>query len=348
MLLPPGFGMPFVPYSSFDATEAPRAGPAPGVLEYLYNNGGLNNQRMALLGLLLTALRDGAPIRLPYFHLKDQRTDRERVTAIGNVFELDRIHHFAAVHSLRIIDGAPGGGELGWNYFTAFPALALASSGRASFRLALDGAACLRPRLASHPEVLRLKEVLFGPLGFDMVVQLRIEADWQHHFETRVRPVHGEGGDSNAGFARIIAKVKRTFPDLRRVLATADEASMPGAKDAIRDHCRRHFGIELFWKTDFLPRPFLAQLTPLDRSIVDFELSVASPRFVGTTLSTFANMAAFQRLALTLQTVRGHYAYNTDAETMPERRDNGLCPPDTGPFAPNASDGLLEAEGRAL
>jgi hypothetical protein len=345
MLSPSRFGLPFVPYASFASDEAPRSAPLPGVLEYVYNNGGLNNQRMALLGLLLTALRDSTPVRLPYFHLKDQRTDSERVTPIGNVFDLDRIHHFAALHSLRVVQGAPAGNDLGWDYFRAFPAFVQAPASRASFRLALDGAACLQARLATHPEVLKLKEMLFRPGHIDTVVQLRIEADWQHHFQHRVRPVHGDGGDSNAGFARIIGKVRNTFPDLRRVLTTADEASMNDPKDVIREHCRRHFGIDLFWKTDFLPQRFLAELAPLDCSMIDFELSLASPRFVGTTLSTFANMAAFQKFAVTLRPVRGHYIYNSDAETVLERRDNGLCPPGTGPLEPNASDTLIAACG---
>ena len=52
---------------------------------------------------------------------------------------------------------------------------------------------------------------------------------------------------------QILAKVRKTFPDLGLAYVTSDEQSMPVFKDEIRAVSCGAFGIGLVWKSDLLP-----------------------------------------------------------------------------------------------
>ena len=72
-------------YDMVDARHAARAPDSTGVLGYWYNHGGLNNQKMALVGLILSGIRDRRPINLPYIYNKDLRTEQEHLVRLGHV-----------------------------------------------------------------------------------------------------------------------------------------------------------------------------------------------------------------------------------------------------------------------
>jgi hypothetical protein len=312
-------------YETMDAAAAPRTAGEPNTLGYLYNHGGLNNQKMAFLGLLLESIRQCQPVTLPYIYNKDQRTEAETLARFEDVFDPAPIAAFAAAHGVPITPGPPTGIRGGWDRFHAFNAELEHPSDSASFRILLDAAASLKPRITVTDGFRAFKEFAFGALCIDTAVQLRIEADWREHVAQALQPRLGDTEDNGIGFAEIMAKVRNTFPGLRMVYVTADEASMPAPKEEIRAACRDRFGLEPVWKTDLLPDAFRRRLTPLDLSLIDFEMAKACPRFVGLTTSTFANMLALEKLAETRQPVRGHYIYNHPGERVLERHDSGLA-----------------------
>src|ERR1700760_2521014 len=96
-------------YRLMEGLQAPKAEERPGVLGYLYNPGGLNNQKMALISLMLTGIREKAPVNLPYIRNFDQKTDKEYVIRIEEVFDLDKILDFGRRHELTILTDCPGG-----------------------------------------------------------------------------------------------------------------------------------------------------------------------------------------------------------------------------------------------
>src|SRR5580704_2379086 len=101
-------------YTMMDGGQAARAPDACGVQGYLYNHGGLNNQKMALIGLILSGIRDRQAINLPYIHNRDQTTDQEAVVRIEEIFDLDRILDFASLHDLTVLTQCPSGERGGW------------------------------------------------------------------------------------------------------------------------------------------------------------------------------------------------------------------------------------------
>jgi len=303
-------------------SQAATAPDRPGVLGYLYNRGGLNNQKMALISLMLTGLREKQAVNLPYIRNLDQRTELEYVVRIAEVFDLDRIFAFAGQHGLTVLADCPSGERGGWKYFESFHDWPKAAMDRRSLDTLLDAVASLRPRIASHPAFLQMRDFVRGTLGIDMVVQLRIEDDWREH-AVNLRRILGDSDDSGIGFAAILSKVKNTFPDLRMAYVTADEKSMSASKNEIRSVCRSRFGIDLIWKSDLMPAALIEQLSPLEQSLIDYEMAKCSPRFVGLTSSTFANLMALEKFAITRRPVRGHYIYNCPGDVVQERHDNG-------------------------
>ena len=327
-------------YAMMNGLEVERQPNPVGVQGYLYNHGGLNNQKMALIGLILSELKDGQAINLPYIYNRDQKTDVERVVRFEEIFDLGAVKSFAERHGLTVLAQSPSGERGGWNYFQRFQDDLNKAADRPALDVILDSVACLKPRIAFHPGFIQMRDFARRTLGIDTVVQLRIETDWQQHADVLRRSLR-DPEDNGLGFMQILAKIKHTFPDLRIAYATSDEPSLPAPKDEIRTICRQAFGIELLWKSDLLPVALQDQLTPLDLSMIDFEIARSSRRFIGLTSSTFANMLSIEKLAETRQPVRGHYIYNCPGDVVRERLDNGYTAAVRKALLPSRADALL-------
>jgi hypothetical protein len=311
-------------YDMVNAHRAARAPDSAGVLGYWYNHGGLNNQKMALIGLMLSGIGEKKAINLPYIYNKDLRTEQEFLVRLENVFDPVPIRDFAGRHGVTVQSACPSGQRGGWDYFSAFHGFMSNPRDRQALDTAFGAINSLKPRIASHRAFLDLKNLVFGSLGIDTVVQLRIESDWRDHFEHTLRPILGESEDNGIGFLKILSKVQNTFPDLKILYATSDENAMLSSKNEIREACRSRFGIELLWKSDLLDPSLSGHLTPLDLSLIDFEIAKYSRRFVGLTTSTFSNMLGIEKFASTGKPVTGHYIYNRLGDVVVERKDSGL------------------------
>ena len=300
---------------------------APGVLAYLYNHGGINNQKMALAGLLLKGIKSGNPVNLPFIYNRDQRTEEEYVIRLNDVFEVDRILEVAERHGVVVLTEQPCGERNGWDYFGEFSDALVQAPNPQALDVILDVVASLKPRIVSSAGFIRMDAFVRQSLGIDIVVQLRIEADWRGH-SAEIRKLAGEPEGCYLDYLHIMSKVAKTFAGIRRVYVTADENSMPWSKHEIRKACYDTFGIELLWKTDLLPAATVEDLTPLDLSLIDYEVARRAPRFVGLSRSSFSNMLGVEMLAATREPVRGHYVYDGPGDVLIERRDNGFtsCP----------------------
>jgi hypothetical protein len=332
-------------YDMVNATQAARAPDSPGVRGYWYNHGGLNNQKMALIGLLLSGIKDRQTINLPYIYNKDLQTEQEYLVRLENVFELNRIRDFTRLHGVTVLSACPSGERGGWDCFNAFHEFFVGATDRRTLEISLGAMSSLQPRIVSHPAFRGLRDFVFGSLGIDMVVQLRIESDWRDHFEYTLRPIIGGAEDNGIGFAEILSKVRNTFPDLKMIYATSDENAMLSSKNEIRTFCRSRFGLELLWKSDLLNPALTGSLTPLDLSLIDFEMAKYSPRFVGLTSSTFSNLLCVEKFANTGKPVTGHYIYNHLGDMVVERRDNGFTTSAHQAVAPASAAELLTGGG---
>ena len=72
-----------------------------------------------------------------------------------------------------------------------------------------------------------------------------------------------------------------------------------------------------------LAEPELAALSTLETSILDFEVALQAPIFVGLSRSTFSNMVSFEALCRTRKPAPHHYIYNFPGDQLGRRCDNG-------------------------
>jgi hypothetical protein len=58
--------------------------------------------------------------------------------------------------------------------------------------------------------------------------------------------------------------------------------------------------------------------------MIDFEMALNAPRFIGNSLSSFSNHVAVEKFARQRVPVRDHFIYNAPGDRVLERADNGL------------------------
>jgi hypothetical protein len=323
-------------YSVFLPTYAPRQQERNDVLGYLYNNGGLNNQKMALSGLLLAGAAGSLPVNLPYIHIKDQRIENELLVNYEDVFDIGPVLSFAGQYDIPEVGRIPSGERGGWPFFFAFGENLNCVAQPEVVRRLLTALLSIRPKIVADPMFIALKDFVFATLGIHTTLQLRIERDWRDHAQRLPSDVKS-ADDIAIGFDEILRRTANTFPDLRLAYVTADELSMPVPKEDIRSYALGKFGIRLIWKSDLVN---LAEFTPLDLSLIDFEIARYSSCFIGLSFSTFSNLLCLEKFARSRRSVTGHFVYNHPGDVLRERRDNGFAISSGAVVNQNWSDGL--------
>ena len=298
-----------------------------GPLSYAFNDGGLNNQKLALLGLFLEAQRTGRPLALPSFFNLDHTGGTRCPVGFATVYRQDIFLSFLRSEGVNFVDTPVDPGERGWNFF-ALGAQHIAIE-VSQERMMPDMPVCaffraLVPVLRDRPEVSLLRNWLHGSGKPPLVVQMRIETDWQTFSAITLQPTIGSDEDYLPSFSDIIAKVVNTFgADCGEIYVVCDEAALPVSREEIRRVCRDVFGVTLYWKSDLLDAALLDSLSVLERSVLDFDMALHAHRFVGLTRSSFSNLATFERYCMTERAVRGHYVYNVPGPLVLERHDSG-------------------------
>lgn len=298
-------------------------------LGYPYLIAGLNNQKLALFGLFLTAVREGRRrISLPEFVLFHQASSGRDTVPLERAFELEPLRDFAKRHDIALSKSPPEGTEQqGWKCFLdgthAIGHAALSDElGPDSF--ACDFCRALVPRIRESPLLRRVADAAFAQRNIGLAVQLRIEKDWTVYAADALAQSAGCTEDNSPSFTAILAKIAATLPSHGAAIhVVCDEAALPVPKEEIRRIARAEFHLELFWKSDFLTEAEFCQASVLELSMLDFEVAMSARSFVGTTRSMFSKLVTFEKYARTRVRVENHYAWNALAPRLALRRDNG-------------------------
>lgn len=299
-------------------------------LGYSHNEGGLTNQKFALLGLIAEAYALQRPILLPKWTINDHVAASRTQVPMHQVFDPSPFFDLCKKYGITVLDGsvddlpidiqgeyfAKGATKCGQcvNGEIDDPILA---------NLIADYFRCLTPLVKNSYLLKNLIEDIFTRNGIEVVAQFRIESDWLRHCDYTLQHELTEPEDYHLSFDQIVAKIVRTLPDVKKILVLCDEAAVSIPKSEMADICRTRFGVELFWKSDFLTRFEMVKLHNLELSIIDFELALCSKHYVGLTRSTFSNAVTATKYILTGKPVTGDYIYNNYALRLTRRTDNG-------------------------
>ncbi len=295
---------------------------------------GLNNQKLALFGLFWRAREARRPLVLPAFCVFNPARGVHGLTTLDRVYPIEGAYRFARAFGIPIADTAPVETIRAWDCFL-----------QGSSRMSIDGARgmaalddmaaqffrALVPRLAGSDLLRKLEAAVFRDKAIRFVVQLRIEKDWARYSSATLADIVDPSEDYNPSFLQIFQKIRHQWGDgCDAVYVVCDEADLPASKDEIRATVMAHHGIRLVWKSDVLSPQELDALSSLDRSILDFEMAVQAPIFVGISRSTFSNMVGFEAFCRTRRLVSHHFIYNVPGQHLGKRCDNGarLVPQD--------------------
>lgn len=313
------------------------------MLGYDWNDGGINNQKLALLGLFIEGWKHKTPIYLPKIHSKDQHDKRSEEFPLGDIFWLGPIVDFADRWGIVIADTPKETkyvdriDRCGWNFFGAGTGhlASVHHKGNLALDISADFFRALRPKVTSTQLFSSLCHQVFSAKDIKTVVQLRIEEDWFNYCECTLKPTVKGAEDYYLAAEKIIMKVKNTIPvDSGALFVSCDEAYIFAPKWEISDTVRRETGIDIVWKSDLLPLDDFSKMPPIHASLMDFEIAKLAETFVGLTRSTFANLACFERYANAYRDRRADYVYNLPGPMLGRRVDFGLCP------EPDAACGL--------
>lgn len=290
--------------------------------------GGISNQKMALLGLFLTAHERGSALCLPKICMLDQVRRRYDAFAFEEVFDLAAIMEFADRKKIQVVNEngivlPHGYDDYFWHAWRFFETKIDISQNGASEKFLFDFLRSLVSRISGSYMARCLRSDVFDRQNVSVSAQFRIELDWERHCRENLSVVHKAPEDMLISFDQIVGKIYKTLPGVSRIYVICDEPALPVDKQTIRNAVRREFNVDLIWKSDLLTRFDLDILTPLHLSLLDFEIAMNSEVFVGITRSTFSNMATLSKCALKEAPVKSHYVYNLVGPILGLRTDNG-------------------------
>ncbi|HQU05182.1 MAG TPA: hypothetical protein PLT25_10780, partial [Acidocella sp.] len=131
-------------------------------------------------------------------------------------------------------------------------------------------------------------------------------------------------GEYNFSFTDILSKTKVSLSTVaEKIYVVCDEKNLPVSKEDIRKATVDKFGLNLIWKSDILSEDELNSFSLLDLSIIDFEMAVRGPYFVGLSRSSFSNLANFEAFTRTGNPNVNHYVYNCAGPGLARRYDFG-------------------------
>ena len=299
----------------------------PTVLGYSHLDAGLNNQKLALFGLFLLAREKRVPVVLPEFCVFNPVDGVHGRVFLDSVFSEKEVRRFAQAWGIEVLSSAPVETIYPWDCYSAGASQIVAHGARGIAALDDVGAQFFRrmlPRLTGSEALRTLRAAVFADQAIPLVVHLRIEKDWETFSAARLAPILDPGEDYHPSFLHIMRKIRNGLgDDADAAYVACDEDDLPVSKDEIRAAVMESCGVRLIWKSDVLGRGELAALSNLDRSILDFEMAVRAPIFVGLTRSTFSAMVSFEALCRTREPASRHYIYNLPGDRLGWRSDNG-------------------------
>ncbi|TCL93130.1 hypothetical protein C8J38_103319 [Rhizobium sp. PP-WC-2G-219] len=303
---------------------------------YEQNEGGINNQKFAVLGLFVAAADSEAlidrQVYLPNIYSHDQRGERSSIHPFEDVFYLEPLLDFASRWAVEIvpqpksIDYVDRIERGGWRYFYRGTSAVndLHGTHSMSMSIAADFFRSLTPKVVSGSEFQKLSRFVYEENGISVVSQMRIEEDWAHFSEYHVKPAAIENEDFFISAERIAEKIQNTLgSEHENYYVSCDERYLFQPKWEIAKKIKNKTGINVFWKSDFIDDATMSAMTPLASSLMDFEIAKLSETFVGLSRSTFANLVTFERFGRFYSDRARDYIYNLPGDRCGLRKDRG-------------------------
>lgn len=288
--------------------------------------GGINNQKMALIGLFLTAFQNGMSVSLPDITIMDQINRRYDRLPFHNVFSTEGFYKTAERFSIPIVQTKSqfphGYDKYFWKTHNFIASSVARGEKTDEVDLVLSLLDSFSSRLSDSQILQDLAGEIYSTLGVTVAAQFRIEQDWERHCRTN-SSLQSANEQNYLSAEDIVKKIISLIPDIKRMFVTCDEPALPSPKEIIKKTILDRYGIDLLFKSDYLTEGNLEKFNATERSLIDFDLGVKANLFVGTSRSTFSNLIALQSFAARRRIIVNQFIYNTSGVSITQRRDNG-------------------------
>ncbi len=293
---------------------------------------GLNNQRLALAGLVVLAQESGSRVALPAELLdftplpEAQRTKPHPMRPLADVLDTTRLKQF--LDEVGLLSEAKPTELL--DVEQCFRASGRAMRSSPSLRESerslglrfLDQCRAAEPLRAKAHEALAWLSASGRPLG----LQLRVERDWQEYVLRRFGqlPFVSPEEDLSTDVGHILGKIAATpaLASFKRILVCCDEDDLLLSQTAV-ETIGRSCGFEAIFKSRLGGRIDLPE-SRLMRSAIDFEICLGLDSYVGLSRSTFSNLLCLMKSLEMYPEHPRHYIYNSPGPTVVPRTDFGL------------------------
>ncbi|WP_113596099.1 O-fucosyltransferase family protein [Novacetimonas cocois] len=289
--------------------------------------GGINNQKMAIMGALMNAREKGIPFSVPLISEMDQVNGNYEKYGFDVLFHRQGIEEFCRRHAIGMVEYDEGNEfdesyeAFFWKTFHILESDPF--SGPDGMRdIFVDLINIFMPKISGSDLFARLSEAIGNRVGEVASCQFRIERDWIVHCRNELSKTASDCDELYVGYDAILYKIRNTFPDLRNLFICVDEPAMPVVKDVIKKRSAE-YGIHSMFKSDFIGPSEYDALRPNERSLLDMELCINHSRFIGNTKSTFSNMVSVQRFCRNGTDDRDHI-YNHRSMFLRRRLDRGV------------------------
>ncbi|MDG0798207.1 hypothetical protein [Pectobacterium punjabense] len=298
--------------------------------------GGLNNQKMIFLALLIDAIEKDAPIALPYFinFIANKRNKNlrdkfyfaytykflHRDINIFTIFDEKSANIFFEKYNIKIknytISRYTGEKNNPDKLFFKGESIVTEFSKNHNYKYRDIIIDFFKYFIPSAYMEKKIDYFTTRALPYDAVCQLRIESDWpldiEDSWEKKPNSVNSTPLER---CNNIFNKIKKTLPSLKILYITYDKSALTCSFKDIEQLARDGFGLTLKEKHSAVND----ELTPknsLEASIIDFEIAARSNIFIGTDMSTFTSISAITKFCRDGYLPKDRYLYNLPGEEL--------------------------------
>lgn len=300
-------------------------------LELKKMSGGLNNQKMILLALIVESIEKKTAIKLPFFinyiNKKNIKGFRKKIhhkiiypfkknVDMFDVFNKATFFTFLEKYNITLSDSRHSviysSDEL---FFKGSEIIKHAINNKNYIyrSLTLDYFKYLTPSAYMENKI---KYFTNQSLPYDAVCQLRIEDDWPLEVEDSWENQKKQITTSQIDRSRIILrKIKNTYPDIKTLYITYDKSGLQCNFQDIALMAKKEFELQLKEKHYFNNDKNEPQ-NILEASMIDFEIAVNANIYIGASTSSFSSLSALTSLCREHNEESSRYFYDTNNDTL--------------------------------
>lgn len=284
-------------------------------MSYKPMNGGIGNQTLALLGLVRRCISNKYNFAFPDIVDFTPGLHTPKLRPFCHAFSQEKFINFLHLYNIQVCEGASDNDP--WPFFVS-GARFLEQLNKLSIEDIKFTAAFIN---ALYPHRFRSIIEQITSHQFEAVVQLRVENDWVRYTESRLKERILSDEQILLDPFEIVSRYHERFPASHSIYICVDHNNISFDIQELKEYCSREFNLSISYKKDFVDDEEILN-SNLAMSVIDMQVAAGVDMFVGTSRSTFSNLACLMGSIRNISK-RQDFIYNTRDGNLATRGDLG-------------------------